>query len=288
MNINATYTTYYENGNLESQEWHNANGDFHRGLSSEGKRLPAVIEYYENGNVKMEEWWIDGKNCNDSQGEGEVSPPPLSQHVKVEYKIDGSVLCKYWNYGGGRTRSIRYCGGECISIQEWRINGLLDSRTPDGDVSGDVPARVEFFSNGNKRETWCLEGKTHRVGAPAYVSSNRGRVIAEEWSEHGLPHRTELTHEGEHLPAYTHYYASGALLRQEWFIDGFKYRVGSLPSVGFLPSVVEYHENGIVRMEDWIREREEGLPTMIYYDTNGNIEKRVWKNQQEFRQENVV
>lgn len=76
--------SYYDNGNIDWQEWWN-HGRLHR---TDG---PASIGYYENGNIHWQSWYIDG-NRHRTDGPARITYYENCAISFEQWYIDGKKI----------------------------------------------------------------------------------------------------------------------------------------------------------------------------------------------------
>ena len=172
------------------------------------------------------EWWIDGIRRRLPEGEEDDLP----------HMIDENGV-KYWyNSKGDRHRD----NGPAIDhpdLKMWIINGKLHREDGPAVIykNGFVRSKYRLWMIRNNvpileytyhrddatTESWCINGKFHRIGGPAVIAIIDGEIDCrnQHWYIKGRLHRTDG-------PAYINggcegYYINGVYLTKKQF-DSFK------------------------------------------------------------------
>jgi hypothetical protein len=110
MTTDPTFVEYYENGQIEYQEWlvngkrHNENGPAHINYYKNGQihyqswkingefhneNGPAIIRYYENGKIEYQSWYINGERLS-------VTEIIIQKELIEKRKIAINVISNNW------------------------------------------------------------------------------------------------------------------------------------------------------------------------------------------------
>jgi len=167
--------SFYDNGKVESEEWHNDAGE----VSRVGG--PAVVYYEINGLSKSEEWYVDGKKHRLD------GPAEVTYYTREDNRAIHTPKQETWyqnneihrDDGGPALRSYYEDGS--INEERWFVHGQRHR------VDG--PAISAHYDNGNLRyETWYQHGEVHCEDGPAVVSyRTNGEVAETTWYNHDVP-----------------------------------------------------------------------------------------------------
>lgn len=175
---------------------------------------------------------------------------------------EDNTLIETVNYGSGIQCQRKYKNG-ILRLETWLKDGVKNR-------NNDEPAEIEFYENGIKyRESWYHDGYLYRENdLPNTIwYSPESKVIYESW-ESDSPRENDK-------PSEVGYYENGVKEYESWLID----------HVGFhrendQPAVIEYYnsfdENRVqrVKSQSWyiddIQQRDNGFPSEIEYDEEGN------------------
>ena len=167
--------SFYDNGKVESEEWHNDAGEVSR---ADG---PAVVYYEINGLSKLEGWYIDG---NEHRLDG---PAMITYYTREDNIALHAIKQETWFFNGKVHRGDdepAFCGyfeGGSINVKRWFVRGQLHR------VDG--PAIVVYYDNGKvSYQAWYQHGEIHHDDGPAFVKYDVfGEVAEKTWYNHGVP-----------------------------------------------------------------------------------------------------
>lgn len=150
-------------------------------------------------------------------------------------------------------------------VREWFQHGQLHRN--------DGPAKIFYDKDGNiTLEAYYLNGKQHRLDAPAEYRYKAGVLIYEGWFQNDRVHR-------EDGPAWTNFTIVGLpgekvsdLHSQSWYLFGVMHREDG-------PARITYDRDAKTLAEEWWqkgkRHRLDG-PAVIEYDYDGKIRRTEW------------
>lgn len=265
--------TYYSNGNLELVIY-KLYGELHR------ENGPAEIGWYKNGNIKLKKYYINGK-LHRSDG-----------HACIGLYIDGKINYEEYYLNNKCHREdgpyfVNYYESGKLRTEIWGINGK--NHREGG------PSYSLFDSEGIPiRLCYHINDVLHRPSAPVYILKKgklintvdygpariqyyNGKIMREEYYEHGLLHRPSFGPNSG--PAYIEYNGDNKMTIQIYYKNGLKHRSSKQG-----PAVIimnQFNSNFIEKLEYWKngvlhRPQNEG-PAKIKYNTlNNTIEKECY------------
>lgn len=129
--------------------------------------------------------------------------------------------------------------------------------------------QISYYANGTvSGELWFLDGKFHRVGAPAVLHYNEsGLLILEAWHVHGDRHRPP-----EEGPATRQIEAkTGVVSREEYYLNDVPHRLDGPALVARNP------KTGVVYREEYflngVRHRTDGPALVIRNAKTGEVRR---------------
>jgi hypothetical protein len=185
---------------------------------------------------------------------------------------DGGIESEEWYNDIGQVSRVegpayvRYGQDGNVRFVSWWLNG---KRHRVG-----APATTAFDDSGVEMEAWYFEGQENKVDGPAvvtYYTRVNGKIVhtikQETWYINGEIHRDD----GE--PAIRSYFEDGTVNVEQWIVHGKHHRIGGPADVG------HYANTGKLRYEIWYRDgkihREDG-PANVSYFTTGEINETTW------------
>tara|TARA_R110002033_G_scaffold167447_1_gene206589 strand:+ start:3867 stop:4724 length:858 start_codon:yes stop_codon:yes gene_type:complete len=212
---------YYETGNIRSISWFDEYGLYHR----DGDK-PAVIDYYETPNTVMsKEYYWHGIHHREEK-------PAIKR-----WNINGVLFEAMWRKYGQPTAKPYICNWHSNGVKSfvnWRINRHGKPTMKQYDEQGDIiemrwethdeegrwhpsyyhrvgkPAHLKWENGKLCEEGWYINNELHREDGPALRRSDKDSTL-EVWYIDGKRHR-------EGGPAYQ--YANDEMIQDEWRIDG--------------------------------------------------------------------
>lgn len=224
-----------------------------------------VYEYYDNGKIK-EEVWHDEYGQIHRDGD---------EPAYIQYYENGKIQSMGWYKNDDLSREndrpafIEYHDDGSKKREKWIVNG-------EHHRDNFMPSVIKYYPNGNfKKQKWHIRGKLESsYDQPAVIIYyDNGDTNYEYWYENNRKHRDNDE------PAEKGYYRSGNLQYDHW------YQRGKIHRENDKPAIINYYDNEekIVAIEYWyLNELNTRIdvrkPSVIYYDVNGNVTRRIWKD----------
>lgn len=179
---------------------------------------------------------------------------------------EGSIKRQIWFNHGKISRS----DGPAMINQDIHGNGYQCWFKDGVQHRTDGPAQVVKLDNLIVREIWMQHGQIHRNDGPADLSSVDGVLTESIWYQNGQIHRTLA--DG---PAMIKFNSNGVPISFKYYLNGELHNETN-------PAIIELFQDGTrLKKERWfnhgVETREDDHPCLIEYDMQGNIIKRIWR-----------
>ncbi len=232
-------------------------------LFTELKTLHTVVRTkHEGRTIRKTTYTLFGKYHREDDQPAIV----FSMKVGNEWKKYQEIWYQHgWRQReGGKPAFLSYSSGSNIfdkpTEKRWYLNGKLHRIG--------APAEIQYTSNGDPRfESWYFNGKLHRIGGAAEIAYQDGSVNGETWYVNGKEHRVGG-------PSSILYYADSTVETSDWVQNGKPFREDDQPTT------VNYRENGTIESARW--EIAEGKfhrvdgPAIIDYNEDGSVRSEQW------------
>lgn len=140
-----------------------------------------------------------------------------TQPIITYNETDNSEIKTWYKKGKKEKRNTYYESGVLYEVFWYWYDA-------DGHKGGghreNGPSYIEYYECGAKKmEEWNINGKHHRIGAPAWTGwyePKKGELFGkkeEAWKENNMLHRVNG-------PAYQSWYSNGVAVREEWWENG--------------------------------------------------------------------